>query len=123
MALSNTEVPGLRKLGVVRRQSPEVTAAEHEMYSHDGADGSRDRRAELLLADLVDGPGQSPLKVLHEGGQLTQEQYRPLATFVASLHVRTPAFREPKLQNVGGASRAAGGSRCRTRGPKRCAVS
>lgn len=87
-----------RKLGLVRRQSPEVTAAECELYTIDGDDGARDRRVEQALADLVDGPGQEPLKTLDEGRRLTEDGASKLALFAAALYVRTPAFREQHRQ-------------------------
>lgn len=83
-----------RKQGVVRRQSPEVTAAERELYSLDDESGERDRSVETALADVLDGPAQHPIRVLDEGGKLSKEEAETLATFVAGLYVRTPAFRE-----------------------------
>ena len=56
-----------RKQGVVRRQSPEVTAAERELYTLDDDGGERERSVELALADFVDGPGQQAIRVLDEG--------------------------------------------------------
>lgn len=82
-----------RKLGVVRRQSPEVTAAENEMYTLDTDDGERDRSVERALADLVDGPGQQPIKTLDEGRRLSGDEAGKLAVFAAAFYVRTPAFR------------------------------
>lgn len=83
-----------RKQGVVRRQSPEVTAAQRELYTIEDDSGERDRSVESALAGLVDGPGQDALRVLDEGGTLNGENAGKLATFVAALYVRTPAFIE-----------------------------
>jgi hypothetical protein len=87
-----------RKQGVVRRQSPEVTAAERELYTLEDARGERDRRVETALADHVDGPGQHAIRVLDEGGRLSGEDVGKLAIFAAGLYVRTPAFREQHRQ-------------------------
>jgi hypothetical protein len=87
-----------RKLGVVRRQSPEVTTAENEMYTIDADDGQRDRRVELALAELVDGPGQQPIKTLDDGRRLTGDEAAKLAVFAAAFYVRTPAFRQQHHQ-------------------------
>jgi hypothetical protein len=89
-----------RKAGVVRRQSPEVTAARRELYTVEDGDGERDRRVESALAELIDGPGQEPLRVLHDGGKLTGDNPEKLAIFVAALHVRTPAFLEQHRQQA-----------------------
>ncbi|MEX1128827.1 MAG: hypothetical protein WEB50_09700 [Vicinamibacterales bacterium] len=56
-----------RKHGIVRRQSPEVTAAERELYTLEDDCGERDRRVESALADLVDGPGQHAIRVGDDG--------------------------------------------------------
>lgn len=85
-----------RKQGIVRRQSPEVTAAERELYTLEGDCGERDRRVESSLADHVDGPGQHAIRVLDERGRLSGEDAGKLAIFVAGLYVRTPAFREQR---------------------------
>ena len=58
-----------RKQGIVRRQSPEVTAAERELYTLEDDGGERDRRVESALADFVDGPEQHAIRVLDEGGR------------------------------------------------------
>jgi Protein of unknown function (DUF4238) len=87
-----------RKLGNVRRQSPEVTAAERELYTLEDDGGKRDRSVEVALADFVDGPGQHAIRVLDEGGRLSGEDAGKLAVFVAALYVRTPAFREQHRQ-------------------------
>ena len=87
-----------RKHGIVRRQSPEVTAAERELYTLEDDGGERDRRVESALADLVDGPGQHPIRVLNEGGRLSGEDTAKLATVVAGLYVRTPTFLEQHRQ-------------------------
>lgn len=87
-----------RKQGVVRRQSPEVTAAERELYTLEHDSGDRDRRVESALADFVDGPGQHAIRTLHEGGQLSGEDAGRLAIFVSALYLRTPAFREQHRQ-------------------------
>lgn len=87
-----------RKHGVVRRQSPEVTAAERELYTLEDDCGDRDRRVELALAEFVDGPGQHAIRVLDEGGRLSGEHAGKLAIFVSALYVRTPAFREQHRQ-------------------------
>ncbi len=87
-----------RKQGIVRRQSPEVTAAERELYTLEDDGGERDRRVESALADLVDGPGQHAIRVLDEGGRLSGEDAGKLAIFVSGLYVRTPAFREQHRQ-------------------------
>jgi hypothetical protein len=87
-----------RKQGIVRRQSPEVTAAERELYTLEDDCGERDRRVESGLADHVDGPGQHVIRVLDEGGRLGGEDAGKLAIFVAALYVRTPAFREQQRQ-------------------------
>lgn len=87
-----------RKQGIVRRQSPEVTAAERELYTLEDERGERDRRVESALADLVDGPGQHAIRVLDEGGRLGGEDAGKLAIFVSGLYVRTPAFREQHRQ-------------------------
>ena len=81
-----------RKQGVVRRQSPEVTAAERELYTLEDDDGARDRSVESTLAGLVDGPAQQAIRVLDEGRRLAGEDAGKLAIFVAALYVRTPAF-------------------------------
>src|SRR5690349_6200790 len=62
-----------RKHGIVRRQSPEVTAAERELYTLEDDDGTRDRSVESALAGFVDGPGQKAIRVLDEGGRLAGE--------------------------------------------------
>ena len=87
-----------RRQGVVRRQSPEVTAAERELYTLEESCGERDRRVESALANSVDGPGQHAIRVLDEGGRLAGEDAGKLAAFVAGLCVRTPAFREQHRQ-------------------------
>ena len=87
-----------RKQGVVRRQSPQVTAAERELYTLEDDRGERDRRVETALADHVDGPGQHAIRVLDGGGRLSGEDAGKLAIFVAGLYVRTPAFREQHRQ-------------------------
>lgn len=87
-----------RKHGVVRRQSPEVTAAERELYTLEDEHGERDRRVESALAEFVDGPGQHAIRVLDEGGRLSGEDAGKLAIFVSALYVRTPAFREQHRQ-------------------------
>jgi len=87
-----------RKHGVVRRQSPEVTGAERELYTLEDDYGERDRRVESALAGLVDGPGQHAIRVLDEGGRLSGEDAGKLAIFVAGLYVRTPAFLEQHRQ-------------------------
>ena len=87
-----------RTQGIVRRQSPEVTAAERELYTLEDDGGERDRSVELVLADFVDGPGQHAIRVLDEGGRLSGEDAGKLAIFVAALYVRTPAFREQHRQ-------------------------
>lgn len=87
-----------RKQGIVRRQSPEVTAAEREMYTLEDDGGARDRSVESALAGLVDGPGQHAIRVLDEGGRLAGEDAGKLAIFVAALYVRTPAFLEQHRQ-------------------------
>jgi hypothetical protein len=87
-----------RKQGVVRRQSPEVTAAEREMYTLESEGGERDRSVESALADFVDGPGQQALRVLDEGGPLGGEDAGKLAIFVSALYFPTPAFREQHRQ-------------------------
>jgi hypothetical protein len=87
-----------RKQGIVRRQSPEVTAAERELYTLEDDCGERDRRVESALADYVDGPGQHAIRVLDEGGRLSGEDAGKLAIFVAALYVRTPVFREQHRQ-------------------------
>lgn len=87
-----------RKQGIVRRQSPEVTAAERELYTLENECGARDRRVESVLADLVDGPGQHAIRVLDEGGRLSGDDAGKLAIFVSGLYVRTPAFREQHRQ-------------------------
>jgi hypothetical protein len=83
-----------RKHGVVRRQSAEVTAAERELYTLEDDCGERDRSVERALADHVDGPAQGAIRVIEEGGRLSGDEAGKLATFVAGLYVRTPAFRE-----------------------------
>jgi hypothetical protein len=85
-----------RKQGIVRRQSPEVTAAERELYILDDDCGGR--RVESALADLVDGPRQHPIRVLDEGGRLRDEDAGKLAIFVSGSYVGTPAFREQHRQ-------------------------
>jgi hypothetical protein len=87
-----------RQEGVVRRQSPEVTAAQRELYTLEDDRGERDRSVESALANLVDGPGQDALRVLDEGGLLNGEDAGKLAIFVAALYVRTPAFLEQHRQ-------------------------
>ena len=87
-----------RKQGIVRRQSPEVTAAERELYTLEDDGAERDRSVELALADFVDGPGQHAIRVLDEGGRLSGDDAGKLAIFVAALYVRTPAFREQHRQ-------------------------
>jgi hypothetical protein len=87
-----------RKQGIVRRQSPEVTAAERELYTLEDDCGERDRSVESALADLVDGPGHHAIRLLDEGGRLSGEDAGKLAIFVAGLYVRTPAFREQHRQ-------------------------
>jgi hypothetical protein len=87
-----------RKQGIVRRQSPEVTAAERELYTLEDDCGERDRSVESALADFVDGPGQHALRVLDEGAKLSGEDSGKLAIFVAALYVRTPAFLEQHRQ-------------------------
>jgi hypothetical protein len=87
-----------RKQGIVRRQSPEVTAAERELYTLEDNGGERDRSVEIALADFVDGPGLHAIRVLDEGGRLSGEDAGKLAIFVAALYVRTPAFREQHRQ-------------------------
>jgi Protein of unknown function (DUF4238) len=87
-----------RKQGVVRRQSPEVTAAERELYTLEDDGGARDRSVESALAGFVDGPGQHAIRVLDEGGRLAGEDAGKLAIFVAALYVRTPAFLEQHRQ-------------------------
>ena len=84
----------------MRLQSPEVTAAERELYTLEDDCGERDRRVESALADLVDGPGQHAILVLDEGGRLSGEDAGKLAIFVSGLYVRTPAFREQHRQLV-----------------------
>ena len=66
-----------RRQGIVRRQSPEVTGAERELYTLEDDCGKRDRRVESALADLVDGPGQHATRVLDEGGRLSGEDTGP----------------------------------------------
>lgn len=78
-----------RKQGLVRRQSPEVTAAERELYTLEDDCGERDRRVESALAEFVDGPGQHVIRVLDEGGRLSGEDAGKLAIFVSALYVRT----------------------------------
>jgi hypothetical protein len=87
-----------RKQGIIRRQSPEVTAAVRELYTLEDECGGRDRRVESALAELVDGPGQHAIRVLDEGGRLSDEDAGKLAIFVSGLYVRTPAFREQHRQ-------------------------
>ena len=87
-----------RRQGIVRRQSPEVTGAERELYTLEDDRGERDRRVESALADLVDGPGEHAIRVLDEGGRLSGEDAGKLAIFVAGLYVRTPAFLEQHRQ-------------------------
>jgi hypothetical protein len=87
-----------RKHGIVRRQSPQVTAAERELYTLEDDCGERDRSVESALADRVDGPGQHAIRVLDEGGRLSGEEAGKLAIFVSGLYVRTPAFREQHRQ-------------------------
>jgi hypothetical protein len=73
-----------RKQGIVRQQSPEVTAAERELYTLEDDCGERDRSVESALADLVDGPGRHAIRVLDEGGRLSDEDSgRP--RFVSSI--------------------------------------
>lgn len=76
------------KRGIVRRQSPEVTGAERELYTLENDCGERDRRVESALAGLVDGPGQHAIQVLDEGGRLTDEEL--LAMFNAMREERRP---------------------------------
>jgi len=86
-----------RKLGQVRRQRPEVTGAEREMYTVE-LENDPYRDVEQFLADNVDGPGLRVIKALHAGGQLGADDRVPLATFVAGLYLRTPAFRVQHTQ-------------------------
>lgn len=81
-----------RKQGIVRRQSPEVTAAERELYTLEDDCGERDRRVESALADYVDGPGQHAIRVLDEGGRLSGEDAAKLAIFVAARTSGHPYF-------------------------------
>lgn len=87
-----------RKQGIVRRQSPEVTAAERELYTLEDDCGARDRSVESALGRFVDGPGQHAIRVLDAGGRLAGEDAGKLAVFVAALYVRTPAFLEQHRQ-------------------------
>jgi len=73
-----------RKHGIVRRQSPEVTAAERELYTLEGDSGERDRRVESALADHIDGPGQHALRVLDDGGRLSGEDAEAAAGGVSA---------------------------------------
>lgn len=83
-----------RVKGVVRRQSPEVTGAERDLYAIEDESGRRDRSVETALAELVDGPGQDAMRGIEAGRPLTHDEINKLATFVAALYVQTPAFRE-----------------------------
>jgi len=88
-----------RKQRRVRPQAPEVTAAERDMYTLEGAAGERDRRVEsAFLANLVDGPGDQALRAIEEGERFSDEVAAKLAVFVAGLYVRTPSFREHHRQ-------------------------
>src|SRR5260221_10081441 len=51
------------------------------MYTVEDDCGERDRRIESALADLVDGPGQQPIRVLDEEGRLSGEDAGKLAVF------------------------------------------
>ncbi len=68
------------------------------------------------LADFVDGQGQHAIRVLDEGGRLSGEDAGKLATFVAGLCVRTPAFREQHRQLAEQMRDPLIPRRCRSRG-------
>jgi hypothetical protein len=82
-----------RRTGEVRRQRPETSGAEREMYTLD-SDTEPNREAETLLAAHVDGPGLGVIQSLHDGTRLTAEGRHHLAMFAASLYLRTPSVRE-----------------------------
>ena len=86
-----------RAAAKIRRQRPEVTAVERELYSLDLADG-QDRMVEQLLADHVDGPGLKVIAALAAGAELKEGDREPLAGFVGALYLRTPSFREQQRQ-------------------------
>jgi hypothetical protein len=79
-----------RRTQEVRKQRPEISGAEHELYTIE-TDGKKNRRREQLLAQCIDGPGLSALRSLHTSAVMTPIEVHSLAAFVASLFVRTPA--------------------------------
>src|ERR1700730_4755024 len=86
-----------RRTADIRRQRPEVTAAERELYTLDLPEAP-DRRVETLLAETVDGPGLRVIAAIAGGGELEEADRAPLAAFVAGLLLRTPSFREQHRQ-------------------------
>ena len=86
-----------RRTADIRRQRPEVTAAERELYTLDLPEAP-DRRVETLLAETVDGPGLRVIGAIAGGGELEEADRAPLAAFVAGLLLRTPSFREQHRQ-------------------------
>src|SRR5262245_45183727 len=104
-----------RKQGIVRRQSPEVTAAERELYTLEDDDGARDRGVESALAGFVDGPGQHAIRVLDEGGTAGRRG-RGEAGDLRGGAVRPDAC-------VSGAASSAGRADARLIDPRRCRTS
>jgi hypothetical protein len=86
-----------RRTREIRRQRPEVTAAERELYTL-YTDGQPDRAVERFLAEHVDGPGLGVISTLASGGRLADADRDPLARFVAALLLRTPWFRNQNRQ-------------------------
>lgn len=83
-----------RLRGAVRRQRPDNTGAEQEMYTRELGE-KRNRDVERVLAQAVDGPGSAVIHYLRDGGQrpLLEEQRLPLAVFTAALILRGPMYR------------------------------